>query len=89
MKTFDRFKTFDEITQQCAELGVPVDTTDYDFGGNTVLVGQPGSGQVIYDVTTGAFRGTTDLGIEFNNTEPEYDDHDWYQQLLNFFYVEQ
>ncbi len=89
MKTFARHKTLEEIEAQCAALNVPLDKRLYDGGDDCVTVGNPDSGYAIYNVVNGRFFGKTDLGIDFSSDEPDYDEHEWFAQLLNFFMAEQ
>jgi hypothetical protein len=87
MKTFARHKTLEEVQAQCAELGVPLDLRLLEGGDDCVTVGHPDHGHAVYNVTNGRFFGKSDLGLDFSSDEAEYDDHEWYQQLLNFFMV--
>lgn len=88
MKTFARHKTLEEVQAQCEALGVPLDMRLYEGGDDCVTVGDPENGYAIYNVVNGRFFGKNDLGLDFNSDDSCYDDHGWYQQLLNFFMVE-
>jgi hypothetical protein len=87
MKTFARQKTLAEIEAQCAALGVPIDSQVTGRTGR-VLVGSVGHGHALYELETGRFVGESDLGFEFDSDDDTYDDHEWFQQLLNFFLVD-
>lgn len=88
LQTFARIKTFEEIAAQCKALGVPLNAKLYlERGWDTIIVGLRSGGNVCYNAFNGRFFGTTPDGIEFNSTSTEYENEQWFKDLLNFFYV--
>lgn len=95
MKTFHRFRTASELRTLCRDLGIRFDDSRHrNDGADTVVVGGPicrdkeGACWVIYNVYNGTFFGRTDKGVEFSSSSTLHEDEPWFQQLLEFFYVE-
>lgn len=92
MKTFAGNKSFAQIERQCKDAGIQFDSTDYDKGGDYVVIrtraNDDRSGHVLYNTTNGNFFGETPEGVKFNSKLTTHEDQPWFQQLLQFFYVE-
>lgn len=88
MKTFSRFKTVDEIREQCIAQGVPIDTTGNDNGDDHIVVGDRQLGYALYNTFNGRFFGKANSGQEFASDDPSFEEAPWFQALLGFFYVE-
>lgn len=95
MKTFARFRTVSELRLLCRDLGIRFDDTQHRLEGrDTVVIGGPicrdkeGASWVIFNVYNGSFFGRTPAGVEFSSSSDEHEDEDWFQKLLEFFYVE-
>lgn len=87
MKTFARHLTYDELKKQCKRLKVPFDDHLYrERGWDTVLVGEPQGGFVVYNTFNGRYFGRTPAGHSFSSNDPARTP--WSQQLLKFFYLE-
>jgi hypothetical protein len=88
VKTYSGAKSLDQIVQQCSDQNVPLDDTDHLMGGDTIIVGMPDSGVVVFNTFNGFFTGVTPEGLEFQSDSDEYESQSWFQALLTFFYVE-
>ena len=93
MKRFVRHKTSDEIEAQCKAAGIHFSDHLYKITGSdwlviTTIEGDNDSGQVLYNVVTGTFFGTTPDGVSFDSSKEEHENEPWFQSLLLFFYLE-
>lgn len=96
MRTFARHRNIAEIRTLCRDLGVALNDRKYRVDGwDTVVVGchahqmrDPGAAYVIYNTFNGTFFGRTADGIEFDSSDTKHENERWFQQLLEFFYVE-
>lgn len=92
MKTFAGNKTFNQIERQCKEAGIQFDSTEYDKGGDYVVIrtrpDDNQSGYVLYNTVNGSFFGTTHEGVRFDSRLTTHEHETWFQMLLSFFYVE-
>lgn len=93
MKRFSRHKTHDEIKVQCEAAGIHFSDHLYEVTGSdwlviTTIKDDNHSGQVLYNVVTGVFFGTTPDDVSFDSSKDEHEDEPWFQALLLFFYVE-
>jgi hypothetical protein len=81
-------KTYDEIRTQCEAQGVPLNARKYlNDGWDTIMVGDPAGGHVIYNTFNGRFFGWTPVPTEeFNSDQDLWDHCPWFVALLNFFY---
>lgn len=96
-KKFSRHRHYKEIKALCRAQKVPFSDEHYQQGADTVVVGdlKRRCGYVIYNCATGRFFGVTPLSFDgfprqygFNSDSDPFEQADWYQALLNFFYVE-
>jgi hypothetical protein len=88
-RTYLRHKTLDELKAQCAACGVKIFSDCFELGmRDDVVVSFPDGGAVvIYKPFTGHFKGIKERGIGFSNHSKRYENEDWYQELMEFFYT--
>jgi hypothetical protein len=88
MKKFAGHRSYDEIKALCQEQGLRFVDTAYIFNGADSVTVVGGGAVVVYDTTTGRFRGSTPDGIDFDSNSDEHDNEPWFQALLSFFLIE-
>lgn len=92
MKKFSGNKSGSEIQQQCAALGLILDDSNYESGGDywyiQVRKGEDHGGRVCYNTVNGSFFGETPEGVKFNSMHTTHEGEAWFQSLLSFFYKE-
>lgn len=88
MRKFNGYRTAEEVLQSCALAGVPYDDLDYWTGGDTITIGTPGNGHVVFNFERGTFVGETPEGLPFSSGSTDYEGHEWFEALLNLFYKE-
>lgn len=86
-KEFKRHLSYTELKKACALQGLNLNATKYLIDGWDTVVVEGGGARVIYNTFNGNFFGTTPEGMEFDSQSAEHDGHDWFQALLNFFYI--
>jgi hypothetical protein len=82
-------KSYDQIKQQCIALGLQLSDRLYLEGKSDFVILEGGGAMVFYNSTTGYFFGTTDQGVEFDNTQVDHEQEPWFQTLLDFFLWQQ
>lgn len=90
MPQFKRVKTIAEITEQCHQQKLVLDTTEFHKGGDFIVVrgrqDQSDKGAyAIFNVVNGRVIGETDQGLHFNSDETTFESEPWFQALLAFF----
>lgn len=90
MKTFKRAKTIEELKALCEEKGFLINTDQYDAGGDwvTILFATGGkSYEFLFSGFNGRFIGKLEDGTMFTESSTEFEDQDWYNEILDFLYV--
>lgn len=86
MKKFAGNKTLAQIKAQCKAAGIEFDDSRYKKGDDHVAIRSPGV-MVLFSSFNGRFFGNTPDGKKFSSDDA-LDGAPWFDQLLNFFYVE-
>ncbi len=84
-KTHQWHKSYDQIKEQCIQLGLTLTDRLYLQGQSDYVIVEGGGARVYYSSSTGHFFGTTDQGVQFDNYNSDHDHEPWLQTLLDFF----
>lgn len=91
MKKFAGSKSLEVIKSQCAAIGLDYNDALHRMGNDHIVIttikGDNDSGQVLYNTFNGKFFGTTPDGVQFDSDETTFENEEWFQELLSFFYV--
>ncbi len=87
MQMFEGHRTLDAIQRLCDEQGVELRREKYDRGDDYISLHTPGV-IVCYDPIFGRFIGSVEMEGQKVHFSSDIDcPDDWYQALLNFFYI--
>ncbi len=90
MKQFGKLRPKDEVIAKFETIGWVIDTGDYAEGGDWIYMrDEHDCKRILWSPFNGRFNGTTIAGIDFSHNSSNLDDIQWYQDLLNIFYIEE
>ena len=90
MKKYARHKTLEEIKADCLNDGFELNTEKHDQGSDWITITGTFAGQectIIYAPFNGRFIGKLDNDKTFSERNTEFDNVDWYAEILDFLFV--
>lgn len=92
MKTFDKHRSLDELRIETDKRGWKLNDTWYKESGHDhvsfIFSINDINGYVLYNTFNGRFFGSTENGIDFDSDDDQFDNDNWFNELLTVCYVE-